>query len=80
MPLQLAFLIPGFFENRQEGTFAKKYGLTMLVVVGIFLATVVLRVMIWGSFPLEVDEQGIQHLRIVPFFPFPSRPVTAWKW
>jgi hypothetical protein len=79
MPLQLAFVIPSFFANRQDGTFAKRYGFTLLAVLGIFLVTLVLRLMIWGSFPLEVDNMGVQCLRIVPFFPFPSRTVAAWK-
>jgi hypothetical protein len=45
-------------------------GIWMLVLVLPFVTDTI----IWGSFPFNFDADGIQHLRLIPFFPWPNAP------
>jgi len=38
----------------------------------ILLSPIVTDTLIWGSFPLTFDNEGVARLRIIPFIPWPS--------
>jgi hypothetical protein len=46
--------------------------------LGIWILVLVLPLVtdavIWGSFPFAFDANGVQHLRLIPFFPWPNAP------
>jgi hypothetical protein len=45
---------------------------TLLLVAVILLFPIVTDVLIWGSFPLTYDNEGVARLRMIPFIPWPS--------
>jgi len=45
---------------------------TILLVAMILLSPIVTDTLIWGSFPLTFDNEGVARLRIIPFIPWPS--------
>jgi hypothetical protein len=44
----------------------------LLIAVVILLLPVVTDTLLWGSFPLTFDNQGVARLRLIPFIPWPS--------
>jgi hypothetical protein len=45
---------------------------TFLLIAVILLLPFVTDVLIWGSFPLTYDDEGVARLRMIPFIPWPS--------
>jgi hypothetical protein len=45
---------------------------TLLLVAVILLFPIVTDVLIWGSFPLTYDNEGVARLRMIPFIPWQS--------
>ena len=45
---------------------------SVLLVVGIFLLPFITDALMWGSFPFNIDDQGVSRLRLIPFIPWPS--------
>lgn len=43
-----------------------------LIVVAIFVLPFVTDFLIWGSFPFNIDNNGISRLRMIPFIPWPD--------
>ena len=44
----------------------------LLLAAMILLFPIVTDVLIWGSFPLTYDNEGVARLRMIPFVPWPS--------
>jgi hypothetical protein len=44
----------------------------ILLAVVILLLPLVTDILIWGSFPLTLDNAGVARLRMIPFIPWPS--------
>jgi hypothetical protein len=44
----------------------------ILLAIIIFLSPLVTDLLIWGSFPLTFDNEGVGRLRMIPFIPWPS--------
>ena len=52
------------------GTWQHKAGTLAVIVFFLFL----LHVLVWGSVPLAYDVSGREHIRILPFIPWPDQP------
>ena len=56
-----------------DGLRTKKLVLySVLIVVGIFLVPIIAEPLMWGSFPFNIDDQGVSRLRLIPFIPWPE--------
>lgn len=74
LPVQLMLMVPAFFD-RESPAYGRRYVWSLCVFVGIAAACFVLQVLIWGSFPLPVDQKGYIHFRMIPFIPWPETPL-----
>lgn len=77
MPLGAMVLIPVLFDP-ETPAYKKRYLWTILIVIGIFLVVFIATIVMWGSFPIEHENDGSRYLRIVPFFPWPNRPFLGF--
>jgi hypothetical protein len=50
---------------------------TVALTVGL---SVVIQIVIWGSYPLGSDANGMEHIRMIPFFPWPQTSFLQWIW
>ena len=50
----------------------QRWGRVILTIVVLLLFPFVTDFLIWGSFPLPLDDEGDIHLRLIPFIPWPS--------
>jgi hypothetical protein len=50
----------------------QKWRWVLLIAAVILLLPVVTDTLLWGSFPLTFDSQGVARLRMIPFIPWPS--------
>jgi hypothetical protein len=74
LPLRGLNFIPTLFVPDESTNFyRRRYLWTIVVVIGIVVAEFVIQIIIWGTFPLEVDRQNSVRLRLIPFFPWPDR-------
>jgi hypothetical protein len=70
---RITLLSPFVFEIKREAS--RRLLLTaVLVVAAIWVSEIFLQFLIWGSFPLPVDAQGNERLRLIPFLPWPNQP------
>jgi len=74
LPLTLLLIIPAFFDPGASG-YNRRYLLSFAFFIGIPVVCLILQVIIWGSFPLSVDQEGYTHLRMIPFLPWPETPL-----
>jgi hypothetical protein len=58
--------IPFLVAGRKQASWV------FLIIVAILLLPFVTDFLIWGSFPLIVDQEGFVRLRMIPFLPWPS--------
>ena len=76
-PVALVLLIPMYFTSGADSEpYAHRYRWTVLSVLGIFAVLLLTAFVIWGSFPFEVDAAGYVHMRMIPFIPWPHRPLV----
>jgi hypothetical protein len=56
-----------------RGTITIRYRMvySVLIILGIFAVPFIIEVLIWGSYPIVFDDQGFEHIRMIPFFPWP---------
>lgn len=71
-PLRSLRLISIVVTSRTETTVRKRYLYAFLLASAIFLVPFVTDALIWGSFPLGFDNQGVLRLRMFPFIPWPD--------
>jgi hypothetical protein len=50
----------------------KRYVYALFVAITILLLPFVTDALTWGSFPFNVDNEGVHRLRMIPFFPWPD--------
>jgi len=43
-----------------------------MIIVAVLLLPFVTDALIWGSFPLIIDQHGLYRIRMIPFFPWPD--------
>jgi dolichyl-phosphate-mannose--protein O-mannosyl transferase len=53
-------------------TRTQRWSHVILTIVALLLFPFVTDFLIWGSFPLPLDDEGNIHLRLIPFIPWPS--------
>jgi len=76
LPIALLISIIGSFTASLSQRFL--YSLRALaLIVGL---SVMIQVVLWGSYPLGYDANGTQHLRLIPFLPWPHIPFLKWIW
>ncbi|HEV2489721.1 MAG TPA: hypothetical protein VGT03_07930 [Candidatus Acidoferrales bacterium] len=80
-PMQILSMIPAFFVNSESNAaiFKKRYGFSLLAVFGICVGEFVLLTLMWGSQPLELDAHNYVRLRLIPFFPWPTRDFLVFQ-
>ena len=71
-PLRGLRFISIVVTSHEETTLRKRYVSAFLLAAAIFVLPFVTDALIWGSFPLGFDNQGILRLRMFPFFPWPD--------
>ena len=73
LPISLILFIPNFFSKDSENKFYnKRYLIAVLIILAIIISFFIIQVIIWGSSPYGVDNQGYIHLRMIPFYPWPN--------
>ncbi|HVS88396.1 MAG TPA: hypothetical protein VHF01_09260 [Candidatus Acidoferrum sp.] len=78
-PIKILSMIPiAFVDDESNELFKKRYGFSLLAVLAICVGEFFFLTLMWGSFPLEVDSQNYVRLRLIPFFPWPSREFLAF--
>ena len=70
-PPLILLLIPLFFY-RDNPAYRYRYLWSIVTVLGIVVSMFILQIIIWGSFPLPVDNEGYIRLRLIPFVPWPT--------
>ncbi len=74
LPLKVMTVIPLFFDSSAD-TYRLRYRRTALTLVVIPLLFFVMRVVAWGSYPLDYGQDGL-YMRMIPLLPpWPSRPL-----
>ena len=71
-PLRGLKVISAVVTADDEVPVKKRYLYAFLLAAGIFLLPFITDTLIWGSFPLGYDHQGVLRLRLFPFFPWPE--------
>jgi hypothetical protein len=76
--LPIAFLtaIPETFTASPSQRFIR----SLTILLSIVCVSVVIQIFLWGSYPLGWDSDGTEHLRLIPFFPWPRIPFLRWIW
>lgn len=74
IPIQLTMLIMTYFDESSPDAFRKRYLFTCFTVIAIFIFPLIVECVVWGSFPLNFDSNGVGRLRLIPFFPWPNNP------
>jgi hypothetical protein len=73
VPIYGLFAIPALF-NREAQAYRRRYLWSCCVVIGCMAMSVLCSFVSWGSFPLATDRVGFEHVRMIPFFPWPDTP------
>jgi hypothetical protein len=73
LPVQLMLIVPNYFEKNHD-LYNKRYLWTILTILAIIILIYLQQILIWGSFPIGV-ENGLVHIRMIPFFPWPNTPL-----
>lgn len=71
-PVQWLMAIPALVSAKDDLQLRRRWLYCSLIVVGVILLPLLTDTLIWGSFPFALDNQNIQHLRMIPFIPWPS--------
>jgi hypothetical protein len=79
VPFQMLLFVRGFFEPEWEPAYRRRYFWTLCTVFAIVAVLFLLQVVMWGSFPLEVDTHRYVRLRLIPFLPWPERPFLVYE-
>ena len=74
VPFQLTMIIMTYFNEESGELYRRRYLLTGVTVVAIFLIPLIVECLVWGTFPFNFDAKGIGRLRLIPFFPWPDNP------
>lgn len=72
-PIYGFFMIPALFD-REAQAYKRRYLWAVCVVVGSTAMSVLCSFVSWGSFPLAADHAGFEHVRMIPFLPWPDTP------
>jgi hypothetical protein len=73
IPLKgIALVITFLFEKETKASFRSRVVPVAAVALFVLLLPFLTDAIIWGSFPLTVDNAGWHRLRIIPFIPWPS--------
>lgn len=71
LPIYILLISFTLFD-RTGPSYRRRYWWSAAVVVGIAASSALVQLIIWGSFPLPADSDGHVHLRMIPFFPWPT--------
>jgi len=82
VPIIIILIIPIFFDkeqptlwNKEQYFYKRRYLWTALAIISIFVLMFILTVIIWGSYPVIIDEEKNIRLRMIPFIPWPNYPL-----
>lgn len=70
-PIQGLIAIAATIKSRSAGL-QKRYFYASLITIMVFLVPFFTDTLTWGSFPFNVDNNGIHRLRLIPFLPWPD--------
>lgn len=74
VPINILKSIPKIFVQ-SEG---KRFTAVMSGIALIVFWSAAFQVVSWGSYPLGYDKQGYEHLRLIPFIPWPTDSLLHW--
>lgn len=73
LPIHFMLFIPPLFSAEVEAaTYDRRYLLSFLVLVGLVILVFVNQFVIYASFPLCWQANGVERIRLVPFLPCPK--------
>lgn len=72
LPIHVLVLIPTALTSDEGRPSRKAQLLALLFIFLAFLLPFVTDALIWGSFPFNIDSNGIARLRFIPFVPWPD--------
>jgi hypothetical protein len=72
LPFHVLLLMPAVFTSNEGDATRRRYFLALFVAVVVFLLPFLTDALIWGSFPFNIDNNGVARLRLIPFFPWPD--------
>ena len=82
VPIIIMLIIPLFFDkeqptfwNKGQYFYKRRYLWTALAIISISVLMFTLTVIIWGSYPVIIDEKKNIRLRMIPFIPWPNYPL-----
>jgi hypothetical protein len=56
----------------------RRYGKAFLLIAAVVLLPLLTDALIWGSFPFNFDNAGVERLRLIPFLPWPAAPFGTY--
>jgi hypothetical protein len=56
----------------------KQIGLALLLAAAVLFMPIVWDFLLWGSFPLPIDNNGAYRLRFIPFLPWPDGSIGQY--
>jgi hypothetical protein len=68
----VVFPLTGMWAIGLAAAERQQWRFIILMAIIIFLSPVITDILIWGSFPLTFDNEGVARLRMIPFIPWPS--------
>jgi len=82
VPIIIILIIPIFFDkeqptfwNKQQYFYKRRYLWAALAIISLFVLMFILTIIIWGSYPVIIDEGKNIRLRMIPFIPWPNYPL-----
>ncbi len=72
VPIVLLITVPHIFSGNDMELYKRKYLYSVIALLAIFIGSLILQFIIWGSLPFGIDNQGYVHLRLIPFIPWPT--------
>jgi hypothetical protein len=72
LPLRGLWVVALIVKSTDELGVGRRWLFTVLIIIGIFLVPLIAEIVMWGSFPFIIDNQGISRMRMIPFIPWPA--------
>jgi hypothetical protein len=76
LPIGFLAAIPETFPASPFQRFIR----SLTILLSIMCVSAVIQIVLWGSYPLSRDSDGTEHLRLIPFVPWPRIPFLRWIW
>jgi hypothetical protein len=76
-PLNASFAIPMIWTISPPWR-RWRFPLALLAVLAIPACAIAMQFLIWGTFPVNYDAHGVEYVRMIPFYPWPTEQFPGW--